>query len=355
MAPTPNRSRHLTTYADTPITSVDEDALGFRPYADAFALLINDLQTATPLIVSISGPWGCGKTSLARLIEQRLAVDEYWRLGWNAPPITCWFNAWLHADAERLGAALAASVARDIGRRRPLRWRMLSPLPDVMLTPESRWWRRVGRGVAGAALAVLALLGILALAPELRPSQGALGRLFGQWAEVTVWWAALPVGFTLLRRTFRVTDALGRFVDEPKSAAALGSLAEVHAQVGRIVRQAQRRTLRGSRAKRRLVIFIDDLERCPGAKALDVCEVAAQLLAHGDVVTVLVADLDVIAAAAADRYPWHGGAEQPDRIGERYLHKVTQVRFNLPPLTPENIATVLARHDPTATIARGRA
>jgi KAP family P-loop domain len=103
-----------------------------------------------------------------------------------------------------------------------------------------------------------------------------------------------------------------------------------------------------------VVIFVDDLERCPGAKALDVCEVAAQLLAHGDVVTVLVADLDVIAAAAAERYPWRAGAEQPDRLGERYLHKVVQVRFNLPPLTPADVATVLARHNPMATIAMDR-
>jgi hypothetical protein len=351
MAPTPPRSRHLTTYADTPITTVDEDALGFQPYADAFALLINDMQTATPMIVAISGPWGCGKTSLAKLIEQRLAVDEYWRLGWDDPPITCWFNAWLHADAEHLGAALAASVARDVSDRRPLWWRILSPLPDAMLTPDRRWWRRVGRGVFGAALTLLGLMALLALVPGLRPAQGALGDLYGQWAEVTVWWAALPVGLALLRRALRVTDTLGRFVDEPRSAAAMGSLAEVHAQLGRIVRQAQRRRLWDGRRRRRVVIVIDDLERCPGAKALDVCEVAAQLLAHPEVLTVLVADLDVIAAAAADRYPSRT-AGPAERLGERYLHKLIQVRFNLPPITSEDIAAVLARHDRTAIAAK---
>jgi hypothetical protein len=177
--------RHLRIWADRPVTDPKEDRFGFVPYADAFALLINDRDTSTPLTVAISGPWGSGKTSLAKLLESRLKVEQYWRLDWREPPVTCWFNAWAHSDAPNLGAALAASVSRDVGAQRPWYWRLLSPLPSVMLSPEDRAWRRVWLGFVGASLIFLAFLGLLWLFPQLRGTSGKLGRLFGHWQILT--------------------------------------------------------------------------------------------------------------------------------------------------------------------------
>jgi predicted KAP-like P-loop ATPase len=338
--------RHLRIWADRPVADPNEDRFGFVPYADAFALLINDRDTSTPLTVAISGPWGSGKTSLAKLLESRLNVEQYWRLDWRTPPISCWFNAWAHSDAPNLGAALAASVSRDVSARRPWYWRLLSPLPSVMLSPEGRAWRRVWIGVVGASLVLLALLGLLWLFPQLRGTSGKLGHLFGHWQILTLY-AAAPAVIALFRRFFKVSDSVGSFIDAPRSAAARGTLAEVRDQLGRIMRQAQRRgRYVGKYAKRRVVIFVDDLERCPADKALDMCEVVSQLLGHEDVVTVLVADLDLLETAAAARYRPAGtdssGAGDSSDVGQDYLHKLIQLRFNLPPLDRETIASALA-------------
>jgi hypothetical protein len=339
-------SRHLRIWADRPVTDPKEDRFGFVPYADAFALLINDKDTSTPLTVAISGPWGSGKTSLAKLLESRLKVEQYWLLDWRKPPISCWFNAWAHTDAPNLGAALAASVSRDVSARRPWYWRLLSPLPSVMLSPESRAWRRVWIGVVAASLILLAFLALLWLFPQLRGSSGKLDRLFGHWQLLTVY-ATAPAVITLFRSFFKVSDSVGSFIDSPRSAAAQGTLAEVRDQLGRIMRQAQRRgRFFGKHAQRRVVIFVDDLERCPADKALDMCEVASQLLGHEDVVAVLVADLDLLETAAAARYRPAGtdssAANDSQDVGQNYLHKLIQLRFNLPPLDRETIASALA-------------
>jgi KAP family P-loop domain/TIR domain len=49
-----------------------QDALGYGPYADALASFIRHPDTRPPLTIGIKGPWGAGKTSLMRMIQQEL-------------------------------------------------------------------------------------------------------------------------------------------------------------------------------------------------------------------------------------------------------------------------------------------
>jgi hypothetical protein len=80
------------------------------------------------------------------------------------------------------------------------------------------------------------------------------------------------------------------------------------------------------------------------------CEVVNQLLGQADVVTVLIADLDLLESAAETRYrPTGPGAPQSDGftdIGQEYLHKLIQLRFNLPPLDRSDIAALLGLTGP---------
>jgi hypothetical protein len=191
---------------------------------------------------------------------------------------------------------------------------------------------------------LLAFLALLGFFPELRPESGRLGQLYGHWNVLTVY-AAVPAVIALFRSVLKVRDSLGAFIDSPRSAAAQGTIAEVDAQLGWVIRQAQRCGL--GRAKRRVVIFIDDLERCPVDKALDICEVVSQLLSHADVITVLVADLDLLEVAANARFQPPGDAQQVtpgfSEVGEHYLNKLIQFRFNLPPADQGAVASALAQ------------
>lgn len=49
-----------------------EDSLGHREYARALYRFLTDEKTAAPLAVSIQAPWGGGKTSLMRMVQQEL-------------------------------------------------------------------------------------------------------------------------------------------------------------------------------------------------------------------------------------------------------------------------------------------
>jgi hypothetical protein len=123
---------------------------------------------------------------------------------------------------------------------------------------------------------------------------------------------------------------------------------QVHEQLGQLTRQAVRnpgpfglwlkRVWPGQRKSSR---------GCAGA--VEVCEVASQLLGHPDVMTVLVADMSTVAASAEIKYSQLETLAAKSRgddfssfaakgaYGRVYLQKMVQLQFDLP---PENLATV---------------
>jgi WD40 repeat protein len=180
--------------SDAPST---EDVLDRQRLADAIAdQLDRSTRTAPvgtdgPLVVSIEGPWGSGKSTLMNLIRQRLSerrsmpppreearrltvraalrqirrhpdVEGTVRPGAGTPPrgiVTVWFNPWAHQSGEQVWAGLTHEIieavsgalyptqrarqrywfARNLARtdqyglRRALHRRVVSPLLGVAL------------------------------------------------------------------------------------------------------------------------------------------------------------------------------------------------------------------------------
>ncbi|WP_020644486.1 KAP family P-loop NTPase fold protein [Amycolatopsis balhimycina] len=335
-APPQETSQGPVTVPDRPITCATEDRLGFAAYAGVFTAYFLHHDTPTPLTLAVSGPWGSGKTSLAWLIDERLKVTENWRGRWFEEPLTCRFNAWHHADAPNIGVALAAHVGRLLGPERHLWLRALQPLPTTMLSPSRRWWRRIWQGMAGVFLALAGLMALVWLFPALHDKMGPIGAVPAHATNPVVLAAAGSALLALATRAYKAAGLLGSYLETPQALAAKGSIAEVRAHLGVLVRQALRQRP-GGKATRRLVIFIDDLERCPGDKALGLCEVVSQLLDHPGVIVVLISDLAPLAAAAATRYQEADTGVPAAVLGQRYLDKLINMRFNLPPLSTASV------------------
>lgn len=114
-------------------------------------------------------------------------------------------------------------------------------------------------------------------------------------------------------------------------------MSDVKEQLGTLIGDATR--------DGRLVIFVDDLDRCESARALEVCRVATQLLAREGIVTILLADMSPIAGAAAMRFAGDDSegdrvAERADDIGRRYLEKIAQLGLMLPPPDPAHMSQI---------------
>ncbi len=338
MADTPAQAAAPTGVAilsDAPLGDASRDYFGFRVYAEAIASLVDNDLTDTPLTIALSAPWGGGKTSVARMVWRRL-TDRTVSRGGQRPVLGCWFDAWLHSDAEHLGAALATAVTRTADQGRPAWRRLLNPVPAGLLAPRRRARRRV--------LLTLVLAVIAALVVVMTPLSDPVGELLGLEDLQKDDGAAAPLltlallAILVLRSVFPVADAAARFVQDPGAEASKGSMALVKEQLGRLIDQGRR----GGR----LVIYVDDLERCAPERALEVCEVASQLLSHEGVVTLLVADMQSVAAAADERYREDGA--KPGGTGRRYLEKIVQLQVVLPAPHRDHIRRLLRGEDPDA-------
>ncbi len=335
--PAPEQRVPLAMFSDEPLTDERADVLDFRPYADALAGLITNPSTATPLTLAINAPWGAGKSTLAKMVRQRLENTIEDRSG--RPHVTCWFDSWAHDDADDLSGAFVATVAQAAAAARP-RWRRLVFwVPRALLTPS----RRTTRHALLAIPALLAIVGVAVAAVSLGlvstallPKEAQLPPLGGALVLMGL------VALVLLGWVTKAASAVGDFIRDPKRVAATGAVTAVRDQLRRLIRQA-------TPGNRRLVAFIDDLERCRPPRPVELLEVVNQLLQHPNVVTVILADMPAVAACVeikykelAERYRpsgtgQPGQADAGQAYGRLYLQKIVQLQFDVPPPTPDRI------------------
>jgi hypothetical protein len=337
--PGASSSNGVRLLSDAPLDDLELDYFRFAYFARALAEILDNERTATPLTVAVSAPWGAGKTSVARMVQTLLRGWVAERDG-DRPRIVCWFNAWDHDDAPHLGAALAALVAREADRRRALWRRVLTPLPAAMLSSQARWRRVVLAGAA--ALAVAVFLALLHSTQELAATIAGVRK--SSDVPGLGWVGIVALVWVLWRRLFAAASDAARFVDDPRSAAAHGAMAQVSDQLGRLIRQARR----GGR----MIIVVDDIERCRPGRALEVFQVAGQLLGHDGVATLLLADMRTIERAAESAYSGAERAGGLGGVGRRYMQKLLQLEVVLPPPRREDVGRLLRGVPPQPDAAR---
>ncbi|MET9343532.1 P-loop NTPase fold protein [Nonomuraea sp. NPDC003804] len=358
-----------------------DDRLGHRVYAEAMAAFIRHSDTQPPLTIGVKGPWGVGKTSLMRMVQElldpgasgenpvglrvprrergqvtnaeildrvRRAVAP--RAGRAVPEAggdwrpTVWFNPWMYQDGEQVWAGLAHEIITQVTRRLPPAERERFWL-ELNLTRVDR--ESVRRQAYRLALTRLAPVGI-ALAGTLLLSGAALA------AEQLLPWlkgAAAAIGSsgalasmitgTLRMARFFGEAASGSFSDLMRPADPLG-LAGEHGYRGKagflhLVQTDMRNVLDlVATPERPLVVFVDDLDRCSAGTVAHVIEAINLFLAgeFPNCVFVLAMEPDVVAAHVENAYR---GLRLPEGVGWRFLEKIVQLPLSVPQLDEDRL------------------
>lgn len=321
-----------------------DDRLGFKDYAAAFAALLRNPATQPPLTIGIYASWGMGKSFLMQLIREALETG---------PPagspefIFVDFNAWVYSGSDNLWAGLISRIYERVekrlgsdyvrkfreGRNRREQAKRLSLRVALYLVP-------------ALVFALLALLGQVAQLWTDNMS-GALGL-----SSILIFAAGLA---REMKNVFdfvnqRYTERARQFQQQasrPDYRDKIGFMNEVKSEIDFLVQlleeQSKNKTVR-------LAIFIDDLDRCPPAKAVEVLEAIMLLLSEdrgnedqglsdSPFFVFLGLDARVLVRAIEDRY---GKVLAEAGIsGYEYLDKIVQIPFTIPATDTDGIKNYL--------------
>lgn len=356
---------------DHPVGRVADDRLQFADYAIALANLVDNPETETPLTIAIHAAWGVGKSSLGKMIQDRLSDKPAARrrgAEWQpmAPHRIFWFNAWRHDEANSLVTAFVAELARDCFRHSSLFSRIFRPLPASMRTKWMSIWAKLLQALiylsitlllGAAVILAITSLGVNNVMAWLDVDETSGQKIVAALAGGSLLTAIPPI----IKWALSMRSSIEQFVADPKEAAAKGLIGDTRDYVAALVRRS---VPDGSR----LMIFIDDIERCRGSGGIDLLEAINQLLMQHEagqsslpIVVIVLGDIDLVALAAGTKYKEIAeysafidpipnlatsiSAEDMKKAsiyhhGRRHLQKIVQLRFNLIPADASMIATL---------------
>jgi hypothetical protein len=236
-----------------------------------------------PLTVGVFGSWGAGKSSFLGLWRSLFAE--------GGPDRTIWFNPWKYDRKVEVWAALLHSVLAEMEQQEGLRERA----------------RRLARAATWLSL------------------RAGLGHA-----------ASLATGGVV------GGDQVNRLLDDFSATDS-----EEYRQINRFEHDFAAAVREFVGEDGRLVVFVDDLDRCTPDAALTVLESLKLFLGESRCVFVLALDVDVLAAAAANKFAGAlSGAPGEAASGMAYLDKIVQFPFFLPEVDFETLRTAYAPHAP---------
>jgi KAP family P-loop domain len=318
--------------SDSPIGWNDLDVLGLKPLALSLSRFVRNSNTAPPLTIAVTGPWGTGKSSLMNLVAEDLRQR-------GADPV--WFNAWHHQKEENILAALLENIrAQAI----PSIWR-LSGLAFRLRLLSSR----MGKNVLPLLLAI-AIIATLFYIFDWRSLATSLATLTSVISEKTISnWLDNVAGIGAGALLLLMAKIYGTLNLRPSELMATlrgnAKLADFSAQLGfrykfAIEFNAAGQALRSS-TNPGLVIFIDDLDRCAPANLMEVLESINFLTTAGPCFIFLGMDEPKVVEIVAKQY-----GDNPERA-RQYLKKLINLTVPIPEVDESNSINLSAGADPS--------
>ena len=335
---------------DRPITAGEDDLLQRRPVAAALKSFLLNRNTEPPMSIAITGSWGEGKSSLMNLIHAEVEAEG---------ARTVWFNAWHHQKEHHLFAALLHAV-RDQAvpgllslRGIPFRIRLF-----VSRTSRNLIWAAAVLSLTAVAILLVDLDEVVATLTGMQSLEiDDIKDQLETLSDDTLGLVSLAIGVFIgiqsiivsLKRTGVDPGNLMRTASRAMTVKVFGD------QLGFRHRFAAAfKEVTDALGPNRLVIFIDDLDRCRPEQVVATLEAVNFLVSAGSCYVVMgIAPEQImrcigisfkeIAAELDDLDAESDASRKPEREERRkrrdyalnYMEKLINVEIPVPRLTEE--------------------
>jgi hypothetical protein len=272
------RLPELEVSSDNPF---QHDALEREPIVEFLARLIGRLQG--PFVLALDSPWGTGKTTIVKMLQAKLAMDQFQCV---------YFNAW---KVDYVADPLVALV---------------SVLDDIHLTDDGaetafRGHLKTAKKITSAVAKRAVVAGVKAATLGILDIEDDLEKI-----------AADAAG-----------DAAGNLVDafQKKKQA----LEKFRVEVEKAINQ-----LKAAGKKETLVFFIDELDRCRPTFAIEMLERVKHLFDVPNIVFVLAVDKSQLEASTAAVYGEKINAPE-------YLRRFIDLDYGIPMVQSKKFTNTL--------------
>ncbi len=216
----------------------------------------------TPITVAIQGDWGTGKTSLMNMVREHLSTGE------GASSIdTIWFATWQYAQfgaTDTLSVSLLSTLLRKI-----------SGDDETLLKSSMNVLKKLARPAANIGLKMA--------------TAGVVG-----------------------------ADDLGGGGADPVDLA--GNAEELKEDIAKLVAEKRAKGIE------RIVVFVDDLDRVPPARAVEILETIKLFVDLESCVFCLALDYAVVRRGLKEKF----GVAEDDLGGRSFFDKIIQLPFSIP-------------------------
>lgn len=345
IVPIPRPLGVASSMGDSP---ADRDLLGRGPLVRALAAIFRSPRQATPFTVGLLGDWGSGKSSVLTLLEQELQRPHETAFD------VAWFDAWQYEKTDNIAAGLAQEVTRSLLRgptqsfrycqliireAGTLLWGFLAVIAVLAWVAWQSDVRdaiaeglKIGSGGTDGSVVLAVLIALL-----------AIGFLLTQMESV--WKSSITRWFGGILQLLDYRSEIGKIPSLQRhlktlAKLRLGELNGICSQCDLVtswVRWYPRQiwSFEGvpipvRRQRRRLLVFVDNLDRCQTECIVDVLDAVRLVMDLEHVVVVVAVDHKIALQAVAKHYEKLATpGRSPDEIARDYLAKIVQLPIRL--------------------------
>ncbi len=281
-----------------------EDLLGFQYLSDGIVSIVKN-ENLLPATLGVFGDWGGGKSTLIDMVKTRLSTQEEK----DAGVVVLSFNGWLFEGYEGAKTALIGTILEELGEH------------ETFINKASDKGKKLFKSLVRRVDWMKATLGLGKLAAALF-SDAHLAPLL------------VAGGGADLAAVAKDVYEKGKEID-PKELLKKDDKSEKQKVEPETRRQIQNfrkdfeEMLKESNIKR-LIIVIDDLDRCSPDTIIPTLEAIKLFLFVSNTAFIIGADEELVRYAVRRRFPELPGDRR--EVGRDYLEKLIQFPIRIPPL-----------------------
>lgn len=292
-----------------------KDLLGFNVHASLIKSVVTN-EKNLPITIGLYGDWGSGKSSVLEILKEQLKDDE--------ETVVVYFDGWTFESFDDAKIALIQGIVDELEKNKKFLSKVgdgLSDLKDDFVKlKDSINWMRLLKATAKMVVPTIAAFStggasiIPTIALALKDNQNSLNSIIEEG---------------------RLEEFLKQNVVKEEEEKKYAAVREFRSDFEKLIQKSK---------QGKVVILIDDLDRCLPRHIIDSLEAIKLFLNVPKTAFVIAADEFIVSNAIKSEYKSlidasNDGEGNREDLGKSYMEKFIQLPYHLPTLSRKEVET----------------